>query len=416
MTISLSFLIATIISLLPFGTLFAIKDASSLYSLSFFLVQFLFVFKFTKSYFASFCLCLLLALIAFLLFDNLYPTYPLIRVIATAFYFSPFLLLFSTHVRPNLYISASHLNSTLIFLRYATLAMCSYATFQYLVFTERPSAFFDEPTRLGLYLSAYLGALLYTNTFSKFPLFGSKLFSLIEISLTVIALLLTRTTHYTSLFVSILLISCFKLFSSITSLRIKSRYFALFSMLCFLCIFSLFLLFSTGFLDLSRFDIFSSLTTSTNLSLLVWLRSLDLASYAIYDSPIIGFGVGTFGHTNHVSSVSNILSNLQLVHLNIYDGYSLFYRMLFEFGPLITLLASILPIRLLVSQIHNLEYYIQSSLEIRNLMFFKIFCLILFIGALIKEPILTSFPFTYIPLLVLLSLSKPYSPGPTSYE
>ena len=155
----------------------------------------------------------------------------------------------------------------------------------------------------------------------------------------------------------------------------------------------------------ARLDI-SSLS---NLSLITWFYGLSGFLFALNTSPLLGFGAGSFGYTLNSHPLNNIVldkfSSFGLTDpLCQYDGYSLFFRLSHDIGPLIFCSVCFL---VLYKFYRHIAYMLPFLVHLNefdtpyHIFFFKLLGLFLFVGALIKEPILTSFPFTFVPLFLL---------------
>ena len=101
--------------------------------------------------------------------------------------------------------------------------------------------------------------------------------------------------------------------------------------------------------------------SETNISVMVYLNSLNSVLFTLKNNPIIGFGPGYFSiaHTSVIETIN--LKNFQgLEYLNQHDGYSMLLRLIVEFGIVGTItFLSIFYLRL--SQAFKLFIFFQNQ-------------------------------------------------------
>ena len=134
-----------------------------------------------------------------------------------------------------------------------------------------------------------------------------------------------------------------------------------------------------------------------NLSVLSWLNSADKALFVLKTSPFFGLGAGSTGHFEFTSRFyEDLLITAGGQEINQWDGYSLMFRGVIEYGSIFLIIIFL-----------NFKNYIyrfsNRNVEEKSLLLMS---LTLFIGALLKQPALTSslvFLAFYIPLIKVKS-------------
>lgn len=255
--------------------------------------------------------------------------------------------------------------------------------------SNRPKAFFHEPSTAGLVLYSfafvYLARILLR--------VKNKKSNIILFSIFFLSALSTRSSH---LFVFV--IFCLFLFVII---RVNIPFLILFiSLLIVLGLFSNTFFPTDYYID--KFDFFSN--TTMNLSQLSWLRGLDQAFYTWNTSPFFGFGFGSTGFFDFPTDYNDILNSYNSYDLNLLDSYSLLFRLIIEIGVVFVLI---------------LTYYVFSPLfRVMRFSFRKGLCkycelyligsFIIF-GSFIKEPNYGVSPLFVGVLLIGMSLPNLYS-------
>jgi hypothetical protein len=404
-----------ILLLLPFGNFFSLT-LGSLYTLSFFSSLLLFAVRFTRGFLFSFVFLLLFALIAIFVSHDQYFEIPWARIVSSCIFIAPLLSSIlsrkslSNNMKPNLLLRCFTIARLVSFL--SALAALAVS----LLYKSRPNLLFDEPTRLGLFFVSVSIAYLYINLSSHLDkqIFHNQP-SWIEVIIIFCASISTRTTHIILIFPVLATLLLPRLSKSLASMRLSQKLVSIvISMLALSAVFyALCLAFISEFYG--RVNSILLGPSSTNLSSLSWLRGFSAIKYTFDSSTLFGFGIGSMGHTRNVNELSQAIDlqfrSLSSSILNIYDGYSLLFRLAHDLGFVLT------PF-LVLSVIYKFTTAIASySSPLPNptlpslanisdvriaMIFYKVLGLSLFFGALFKEPILTSFPFVYVPFLLVL--------------
>jgi hypothetical protein len=141
-----------------------------------------------------------------------------------------------------------------------------------------------------------------------------------------------------------------------------------------------------------------------NVSSLTWLRSFDMMLYSIGESPVVGMGLGSTGFFDFPSKHSVLLEMINEGDRNIYDAYSMTFRLIIELG---------LPFFLLLSFLFVRKWFLFSKfLKARPtenvncnmpLMFLFTFSTTMLIGILIKDPTYSRSAF-YLSTLIFITL------------
>ena len=266
---------------------------------------------------------------------------------------------------------------------------CSFMLFQYFADTawpigrntsvNRPLGLFDEPSYAGLVLYSASSALFGVAVLSRTN-FKLKLFNAILGSVIFIFGLMTLSMHIVTFFITLSIILL--IYLSISSSGILKILTAIF----FIGIFSLiaiFILLENSHY-LVRFDL--TINSSTDLSVLAWIRGFDQAFHAFQMAPIFGFGLGSTGGFEMNSLSQDVLESHNLGGLTKLDGYSMFFRLVVELGFAVV---SIFLIYLLV-QLKNFRSLLLNknyiNYDFNYCIFIFIFSFTLIVGILIKEP------------------------------
>jgi len=195
----------------------------------------------------------------------------------------------------------------------------------------RPKGFMNEPTTAGLLLfSGVLAGVIanfYRHYFKKITIF-------FLLSLMFFSAIFTRSLLIIPFF--ILLIISFSLFYILKPIN-KIMFIKLIAFA------SSTIFFLTHFNNLYYGHIAERLflDRTVNFSLLSYLACFDQVKTAIELSPYFGLSVGSMGYFPYVSANESILSLYSTFNSNAYDAYSLFFRLIIEFGlflPLILVL------------------------------------------------------------------------------
>jgi len=135
---------------------------------------------------------------------------------------------------------------------------------------------------------------------------------------------------------------------------------------------------------LSRFDL--TINSSSDLSVLAWMRGFEYAFHAFQVSPIFGFGLGSTGGFEMDSLSQNVLESINMGALTKLDGYSMLFRLLVELGfavVTIFLIYMLVQLKNFRSLLLNKNYINYAS---NYCIFIFIFSFALIVGILIKEP------------------------------
>lgn len=228
---------------------------------------------------------------------------------------------------------------------------------QYIYGISRPAGTFSEPSPAGLVL--YSGIIFVFFHARKSFTFGKILL----IFMLLISAFLTRSMHFVTMLLLILLI-----------LFILGKFRYYFWGLLFLVIF----VNTLAFLPTDILDRFYLDSESGNLSVLVWLRSLDSFFYVLHNSIFLGFGPGSSGFIEYPSAYNDQLYGFGAEKLNKFDLYSGFFRLAFELGLIITF---ILICKFYLILRNSLNFYDKHITSI------NIFAMMIFLGVLVKEPV-----------------------------
>jgi hypothetical protein len=238
---------------------------------------------------------------------------------------------------------------------------------------SRPKGFLDEPSYAGLILFSCAAMLLYKilHQYSHDAKVGYFDLSLLTIFLAAAAL--TKSMHA----ITFLLMGIIILYI----LRLKFLRLIMTFLLLVPVLFT-----AVQVLDFDHISYRLDLSgESLNISLLSWLRGLDQATYAFYNSPLFGFGLGSTGYFPFESSHTEQLGQHGLWNLNLTDAYSGLFRVTIELG----FLSILIVMYLFLKQVFALRSLNKSTLR-RNqevyTQYLAIFSLSLLIGVLIKEP------------------------------
>lgn len=228
---------------------------------------------------------------------------------------------------------------------------------QYFSGIGRPSGTFSEPSPAGLVLYAGIIFALFDGDFKlSFP-------KLSFIGMLLISAFLTRSAH----------LATFVVFLTIL-FAINLNFKALFALAVVLVI--AFLL--QGFFTVGFYDRITLNSESGNLSVFVWLRSVDSFLFMLDKSPFFGFGAGSSGFVDFPSEFEDSLSDIGAEDLNKFDLYSGFFRLAFELG-LISLAVLIYRFFFLVKTSINFH-----KDEVSGVILFS---MMVFLGILVKEPV-----------------------------
>ena len=257
----------------------------------------------------------------------------------------------------------------------------------------RPSATFFEPSFCGLYLSASLAYGLYK---FKFALTRQTIMIGIFAFFSVIAIYQTASFHAVSFFIGILFSISYPIF-----IRIKSIFKGKLRLL--LLIFPIsYLVFYISVASIDQFYGGRFSLDTSNISVLVWLHNLDLSIQSINYCSFLGCGLGSTGfwHPDPLSLTPNglILKSFGL-NLNLFDAYSLFFRLFMEAGILFAVLLLILVFKRIYSLSRLLFYLNCPEFVRRECQGMLAFASIYIFGAFIKEPLYSS-PFFILPFFL----------------
>lgn len=124
-----------------------------------------------------------------------------------------------------------------------------------------------------------------------------------------------------------------------------------------------------------------------NVSSLTWLRSFDMMLYSIAESPVVGMGLGSTGFFDFPSKHSTLLEMINEGDRNIYDAYSMAFRLIIELGLPIFLLLSFLFVRKWFLFVKFLKTrLIENNNSDMPIIFLFTFSVTMLIGILIKDP------------------------------
>ncbi|RTY33711.1 hypothetical protein EKD00_09000 [Chlorobium phaeovibrioides] len=292
---------------------------------------------------------------------------PLHRFISGLFFFGGLLTIFIS--RHKVHYRSIDIYKAVVLVTFVSAVLCVY---DFLVIGGRPKGWFGEPSYAGLALyGASLGLLgvaviLDIDRSRKIRYFIASIFFFITA-------LMTLSTH---------IISYLVVFIFVIILRSSVRRILPILLLGSIFLYSLVLVMNTPHFK-SRLD-FSGY--SDNLSTLSWLRGLDQAQAAIIASPVFGCGLGSTGFIDFNSINLYSLHRLGLADLNLYDAYSLLFRVVVELGlPFLFII-----IIYLYKELVEFRRYIYSALFISDqfdiaVVFNFIFSSVLIVGSLLKE-------------------------------
>ena len=401
--------------LLPLGSYISFKSGS-VYSLSLFLVLSLFMIRCTTYFFLSFGFFLSISFVAIFLSYDQFVTIPWSRILFTCLCIAPFLSSILLRKPLASVLSARSLLRSYKFVRAASFITAFVAIAYSLIFQSRPSLLFDEPTRLGLYFVSVFCAYLYIRIT---PVVDNLIFhnkpTVFEIIVILCASISTLTTHLVLLLPVFLTLLTPRLYRAVINLRFKKSLLILITVSISLMGASL-----AAYISLSSgisHRLLSVLNgaSSTNLSSLSWLRGLSYLIHTYNESPFLGFGLGSFGYVTNNSILSQSIDQqfrlLLSSPLNTSDGYSLFFRLGHDIGLLILpalvfsaifKFSTSIVYRSSAPLTYSLDHSIDRAEYRTAMVFYKVLGLTLFYGSLLKEPILTSFPFVYVPFLLAL--------------
>jgi len=231
---------------------------------------------------------------------------------------------------------------------------------------------FAEPSYAGLaYYSGAVGLItvLIFSKLKKTEVFLVLLF-ILTLLIAAVATLSSNILTFTLVLFLILLINL----NTIT----------VFFLISFTVLFGLFLIEHEHFA--TRIAGFTS-DPSLNVSSLTWLRSFDMMLYSIAESPVVGMGLGSTGFFNFPSELSTLLEMINEGDRNIYDAYSMAFRLIIELGLPIFLLLSFLFIRKWLFFNKFLKTKLIENINCNiPLMFLFTFSTTMLIGILIKDP------------------------------
>lgn len=223
----------------------------------------------------------------------------------------------------------------------------------------RPKLFFSEPSVAGLIMYGYSFVffyLVFINKFIKINLVKALFF--------LCGGLLTESAHLITFLLLIVLV-----FSS----KFKFKYFVMLVFLGFL---------TFNFIPeslLNKFNLGENID-DYSLSQLSWLQGYNQAISSVKLNPFIGQGFGSTGYISFFSEYESVLQKSDLVDLNRYDGYSLFFRWVIELGFIITIVIVLYFIMKLIKGLRQ-----PNTGESDRFVLF-LFGFFIFFGSLLKEP------------------------------
>ena len=225
--------------------------------------------------------------------------------------------------------------------------------FNYLgYFTEKKMVFFDEPSHFAIAFSAFY------------------FYSLIKVERKI---LLIITCLILGFFLQNLTFLLVLMFSTVALLGRKIKLLVI----CFLIFIPLILYIHTTSESLVYYSerlVISS--DSQNLSVLVFISGFERAYEALFKSFFLGFGFQSMGYVGVLGESQNKINYILGSNLNLYDGGTLFAKIIFEFGFLGVVIGALYSSYFYSTYIYFHRYYLSLRNEPYNIFF--ICCLLMF--------------------------------------
>lgn len=238
----------------------------------------------------------------------------------------------------------------------------------------RPKSFFMEPSYAGLAFYSVSSGLISILFFCNTP-FKRKFLIIFGIVIFMIGAVLTRSIHITTFTFTFIIIVLF--YTIITNKSLKYFSIILFLLFIFLIFF---------FSILMEFNFFSDhINSKLNIdsSTYTWIMGFNQMIYSLTISPIFGLGAGQTGY--FFDDNSNILNSVE--NHNLYDSYSLLFRLLIEFGVIPTLFLLFLFFKNMFLICKNKFYVFKENVTINpEIPFLFFFSICILFGSLLKEP------------------------------
>ena len=255
--------------------------------------------------------------------------------------------------------------------------------FQYFTYMNssslRPIGLFLEPTFAGLLLYSLSSAFLFM-FFQKMIKHRSINIGLIVCFLGFLFFFicgfLTESTHFFTLLISLGIILGFIIFK-----KIKLNYLYLIFKFGILAVSVIILILLIDNKILNKVNIFSEYNMHDlgSLSLSVWLQGFEMMLSSLNKS-LFGLGPGSVGYIDFYSYQNKILTNNNY-YLNLTDAYSLFFRIIIEFGIFSLVFFYFIYNRLIIF----INLILNNNLNFYQLFLF-VFSFAIIIGSLLKEP------------------------------
>lgn len=392
--------------LFPFGDFLSLPRSLGFVSLSAFIGLFNIINNYSKSLFFAISIQFFILLTVIFLYQDIYISFRIDRGLFSILWYS---ILYIALLKGRLLITKSSFYKFLTRFYYINVFLAS-ITILLRLFSSipnyRPPLLWLEPSFSGLYF--------YSSLILFFPLLESEFLNrirFIRFGLFIIFLagLCTASSHLVSFSFALIffILMKIKIIKNIKNIFGKMRISK--SIFKFIILFVLIMIFLYALIIFEpslkyRYDSFrlifdpSIITPENikyvrNLSVLSWLNSADKALFALKISPVFGLGAGSTGHFSFISRFyEDLLMTAGGEEMNQWDGYSLMFRGVIEYGSIFLIIIFL-----------NFKNYIyrfnNRNLEERSLLLMS---LTLFIGALLKQPALTSslvFLAFYIPLI-----------------
>jgi hypothetical protein len=238
----------------------------------------------------------------------------------------------------------------------------------------RPKSFFMEPSYAGLAFYSVMNGLVSILIFCNNS-FNKKCAIIFGIILFFIGGVLTRSLHFVSCIFIVFLIL---FIHHITSRKSLSYY-----LLKFI---ALLILMTIIFSILMNFDFFASDINSKlvrDASVSTWIMGFQQMVHAVSISPIFGLGIWQTGYF--------FADNLDILfseeNPNLYDSYSLFFRLIIEFGLLPTFFILMLLFKNMYLILKRRFLVLKENFIIKQeVAFLFFFSITIIFGSLIKEP------------------------------
>lgn len=392
--------------LFPFGDLLSLPRSLGFVSLSAFIGLINILNNYSKSLFFAISIQFFILLTVIFIYQDIYISFRIYRALFSIVWYS---ILYIALLKGKLLITKESFYKFLSRFYYVNVLLALITILLKLFINipnYRPELFWVEPSFLGLYF--------YSSLILFFPLLESeflKRINFIRLGLFIIFLggISTNSSHLLSftlalIFFILMKIKIIKAIKNIFGrLKISKSIFKFIILFIFIIIFLSLLIIFDPILKY-RFDSFmvifdpSSITPENikyvrNMSVLSWLNSADKALFVLKTSPFFGLGAGSTGHFLFISRFyEDLLMTAGGEEMNQWDGYSLMFRGVIEYGSIFLIIIFL-----------NFKNYIyrfsNRNVEERSLLLMS---LTLFIGALLKQPALTSslvFLAFYIPLI-----------------